>query len=113
MRMTRALLVLTGCVTTSMALAQTPGQILQAVTPDHYPSMQLEARQMYVAGVLDAERTYLQLSKPVYATCLNGVTIGQATDVVDKRLPTLQPELRITMPIAVHNALITACDYRG
>jgi hypothetical protein len=78
-------LVLAGCVTASVALAQTPSAIPQAVSPDQYQSMPPAARQMYVAGVLDADRVFFQLTQPVFAECLNGVTLARATDVVDKR----------------------------
>lgn len=113
MQMKKALLVLTGCVAASVAFAQTPGAIRQAVSPDHYQLMPPAERQIYVAGVLDADRVFFQLTQPVFAACLNGVTLAQATDVVDHSLPTLKPELRLSMPLAVHNALIEACNSSG
>ncbi len=113
MRTKKLLLALVACVTVSAALAQTSGGMRQAVSPDHYQSMQPAERQIYVAGVLDADRVFFQMTQPVFAACLNGVTLAQATDVVDKRLPTLKPELRLSMPLAVHNALIEACDRSG
>ncbi|NPT44863.1 hypothetical protein GNZ12_26810 [Paraburkholderia sp. 1N] len=113
MQMKKVLLALTACVTVSAAFAQTPGGIRQAVSPDHYQAMPPSERQTYVAGVLDADRVFFQQTQPVFAACLNGVTLAQATDVVDKSLPTLKPELRSSMPLAVHNALIVACDRSG
>ncbi|SAL73456.1 hypothetical protein AWB69_09011 [Caballeronia udeis] len=51
---------------------------------------------------------FFQLTQPVFAMCLNGVTLAQATNVVDHSLPTLKPELRLSIRLAVHNALIEA-----
>src|ERR1700692_2379264 len=113
MQMKKILLAFTACVTVSAAFAQTPGGIRQAVSPDHYRSMPPAERQTYVAGVLDADRVFFQQTQPVFAACLNGVTLAQATDIVDKGLPNLKPELRLSMPLAVHNTLIEACNRSG
>lgn len=113
MQINRTLFALTAIVMATTAIAQTPAGIPQTVSPDQYPSMPPAERQIYVAGVLDADRVLFQQTQPVFAACLNRVTLAQATDVVDKGLPTLKPELRASMPLAVHNALIEACDRGG
>jgi hypothetical protein len=113
MQMKQALFALTTSVMVSAAVAQTPAGIAQTVSPDYYQSMPPAERQIYVAGVLDADRVLFQQTQPVFAACLNRVTLAQATDVVDKGLTSLKPELRASMPLAVHNALIEACDRSG
>lgn len=98
----------------SAACAQTPGNGLQqTVSPDQYVTMAQAARQMYVAGALDADRIYYTQTKPMFAQCLNGVTLAQATDIVDRSLATLPDYARTAMPIAVHDALLAACNRAG
>ena len=109
--LTTAVLVLAGA-----AFGQTvpqPGPLTQAISVDMYPKMPVGERQAYVAGVLDTDRVLFPQSKAQCAACFNGTTIAQLTDVVDRSLPSLEPVLRTTMPIAVHNALINDCDRRG
>src|SRR5476649_2441269 len=100
MQTKKFLLALMTYAAASAAIAQTPGGMRQAISPDHYQSMQPAERQIYVAGVLDADRVFFQMTQPVFAACLNGVTLAQATYVVDKGLPTMKPELRLSMPLA-------------
>lgn len=98
------------------ASGQTPSQpapLVQAITTDTYPQLPLNERQAYVAGVLDTDRVLFPQSKAQFAVCFRGTTIAQLTDVVDRSLPALEPLLRTTMPLAVHNALINDCDRRG
>jgi len=96
--------------------AQTPAApdpLLQAVSPALYPTLPVDQRQFYVAGALDYDRVFFEQTKPLFAACLKGMTIAQATQVVDRGVTTLEPLLRSSMPIAVHNALLMDCDRRG
>ncbi|WP_454875210.1 hypothetical protein [Paraburkholderia xenovorans] len=101
----------TGAFAQAPALSGVP--LLQAVSPDNYAKLTVDERQFYVAGALDADRVLFDQTKPLFAACLQGMTIAQATQVVDRGLTTLEPLLRSSMPIAVHNALLTDCDRRG
>lgn len=91
------------------ASAQTPGDLHQTVSPDQYRGMPLKQRQLYVASALDADRVFYQQTTQMFA-CLNGVTLAQATDIVDRGLTTLPPLASWTMPAVVHNALLNACN---
>ncbi|AJZ56218.1 hypothetical protein [Paraburkholderia fungorum] len=98
------------------SFAQTPPELsprVQAISPDLYPKLPVNERQSYVAGVLDTDRLLFRQSQAQFVACLNGETIAQVTDVVDRSLPTLEPVLRTAMPVAVLNALIADCERRG
>ncbi|KDR28534.1 MULTISPECIES: hypothetical protein [Caballeronia] len=107
---------LVACLTTG-AFAQAPAlpavPLLQAVSPDGYTKLSIDQRQFYVAGALDTDRVLFEQTKPLFAACLQGITIARATEIVDRGLTTLEPMLRSSMPIAVHNALLMDCDRRG
>ncbi|HEX7911968.1 MAG TPA: hypothetical protein VF534_28285 [Paraburkholderia sp.] len=104
-------------VLATAAFAQAPAvpavPLLQAVSPDGYPKLSVDQRQFYVAGALDTDRVLFEQTKPLFAACLQGMTIARATEIVDRGLATLEPMLRSSMPIAVHNALLMDCDRRG
>lgn len=93
--------------------AQSP--ILQAYSPTQYQAMPTEQRQAYVAGVLDAARTVSTIPRvnELYGACLAGMTIGQATSIVDVRAKHPDPVDRDMMPVIVHNALMVDCTRRG
>ncbi|WP_250523505.1 MULTISPECIES: hypothetical protein [unclassified Caballeronia] len=98
------------------AFAQTgpaPVPLLQAVSPDLYPKLPIDQRQFYVAGALDYDRVFFEQTEPLFAACLKDMTIARVTEIVDRGVITLEPLLRSSMPIAVHNALLMDCDRRG
>jgi len=90
--------------------AQTAPGMPQMVTPAQYPALSHSERQYYVAGIIDTDRLLFQQTKPLFATCLTGSTLEQITEIVDRELGALAPELRSSMPIAAHNALVVACN---
>ncbi|MBP0631975.1 hypothetical protein [Cupriavidus sp. AcVe19-1a] len=112
-----AMFGLVALVVAAGAFAQAPVApavpLLQAVSPDMYTKLPIEQRQFYVAGVLDSDRVFFQQNKPMFVACLSGITIAQVTDIVDRGMRTLEPMLRSSMPIAVHNAILTDCNRRG
>ena len=117
MHLKSAILGLVALVVAVGVFAQTPlapaVPLLQAVSPDGYAKLSGEQRQFYVAGILDYDRVFFQQTKPMFAACLSGMTIAQVTDIVDRGVTTLEPMLRSSMPIAVHNVVLTDCNRRG
>lgn len=96
------------------AIAQTSAEPLrQAVTPDKYSKLSVEQRQFYIAGILDANRVSSQQMPSIPAPCLNDLTLAQAADIVDRKLKTLEPHLRLAMPLAIHNAIVMNCADHG
>ncbi|WP_342051261.1 MULTISPECIES: hypothetical protein [unclassified Cupriavidus] len=85
--------------------------IRQVFSPEKYQELPRQQRETYVAGVLDADRVLFDQTKPMFAACLNGVTLTQVTDVVD--VATANSKTREAMPILVHNALVLACERAG
>lgn len=110
----------TKCVATGLlalastsAFALTAPPFTQAVTPDSYPTLPLVMRQGYVAGVMDVDRSVLDYTKGMFSACLKGVTLAQATEIVDRGIAQLGPVERNTAPTMVHNALLYDCLRRG
>lgn len=68
---------------------------------------------MYVAGSMDADRILDAQTNPMFAECLKGVTLAQATEIVDQSLSKLPAYARTAMPVAVHDALLAACNRAG
>ncbi|MGY2488280.1 hypothetical protein [Cupriavidus sp. CP313] len=109
----RILLGLVALSTTSATFAQVPTNLRQAITLEQYRLMPQVQREVYVAGVLDADRVFYEQTKPMFAACLNGVTIPQVTAVVDASTKDVSPAKSNAMPVLVHNSLILACDRAG
>lgn len=91
------------------SFAQVP--IRQVFSPEKYLELPRQQREIYVAGVLDADRVLFDQTKPMFAACLNGASLTQVTDVVD--VATANAKTREAMPILVHNALVVACERAG
>lgn len=95
------------------AAAPVAQPLLQTVLPEMYPKLSDEQRQFYVAGILDYDQEFFPQTKSMFAACLKGMTISQVTAIVDHGLATLEPKLRASMPITVHNAIVIDCNHRG
>ncbi|MCW3587387.1 hypothetical protein [Burkholderia cenocepacia] len=110
-----ALLLVAAANTLSNSAIAAQGSILQAYSPAQYLAIPIEQRQAYVAGVIDAARVVSSIPRvnELYGTCLAGMTIGQATAIVDARAKQPEPVDHDFMPVIVHNALMTDCNRRG
>ncbi|MDQ0627259.1 hypothetical protein [Paraburkholderia graminis] len=93
--------------------AQVPRLPSQTSYPEHYSALPTSERQLYVAGALDAIRGINPQTREMFNECLPGMTLSAATQLVDQGLATLEPVLRSTVPIALHNALLVECERRG
>jgi len=113
---TRLKLALCGLLTfaaVSVCFAQAPSAIRQAISLDQYQQLPRQDREIYLAGVLDADRVLFDQTKPMFAACLAGATLTQVTDIVDTAVASIKPAQRDTMPSLVHNTLVSACERAG
>jgi len=61
------------------------------VTPNSYKTLPVEARQFYVAGVLDTESRSLPQVFAAIRDCVKGSDLQRLTAMVDKGLTTMDP----------------------
>jgi hypothetical protein len=105
--------------TTAAAFAAVPAAaltpVLQIYSMAQYQAMPLALRETYVAGVLDADRAMVPFEQAhaKFAQCLTGMTVAQATALVDARVSHPQAQDHGYVPLAVHNALDVDCTRRG
>lgn len=104
----KALLIGTAlAVTTPVVFAQI-APITQFVTPKVYRTLSQDAREKYVAGVIDSESAYSPQSFISIRACLKGTDLGTVTAAVD-HLILSQPDEGDSMPVNVHNAVAKTC----
>ena len=113
MHLKSASAVLLALFVTTAADAQVAQIPLQTISPDQYRVLPTDQRQLYVAGALDGIRGINPQTREMFNQCLQGMTLSEVTQVVDHGLSTLEPVLRSTVPVAVHNALLAECERRG
>lgn len=117
MKLPFAIVGIASAVVAVMAHAQTPTDrpvvITQFVSPAIYITLPIEQRQFYVAGVLDYDMDFNRQTKTTFEACFKGVTIAQIAETVDQNVSKLEPAYRTSMPMAVHNIMVTDCTRRG
>lgn len=86
--------------------------ISQFVTPKVYRTLPQDAREKYVAGVIDGESAYLPQIFAVIRPCVKGADLGALTVAVDSFMKS-QPDDGNSMPLNVHNAVLGTCKQHG
>jgi hypothetical protein len=122
MRMLKTALITLAVMATLPAFAQDsstikglgPGQhplvMQQTVTPDTYKTLPVEARQFYVAGVLDTESYFRPEAYAPISGCVKGKSAAQLMAMVDEGLASMPPGSIGAMPQNVHNAIDVECS---
>jgi hypothetical protein len=82
--------------------------ITQFVTPTVYKTLSQDAREKYVAGVLDAESSLVPQGFAAIRPCVKGADVAVLTAAVD-RFMVGQPTHGNDMPLNVHNAIVGIC----
>ena len=82
--------------------------VIQFITPTHYKALSQDAREKYVAGILDAESVLVPQGFAAIQSCVKGADVADLTAKVDHYMEG-QAAMGSAMALNVHNAIVVAC----
>ena len=82
--------------------------LVQFVTPTSYKTLSQDAREKYVAGVLDAESALLPQGFAAIKSCVKDADVAVLTATVDRYMQS-QSAMGSDMPMNIHNAIVMSC----